>query len=105
MDAYADLFPPDGFSAGDLRADVTSPGAFDRTFDVGNSPAASPNQIKAAVAQLFYTTNFLHDWYYDSGFNEAAGNAQASNYGRGGVEGDALHAEAQDYSGTDNANM
>ena len=27
---------------------------------------------------MFYTINYLHDWYYDSGFNEAAGNAQAA---------------------------
>src|SRR5690606_22144512 len=41
----------------------------------------------------------------DSGFDEAAGNAQASNFGRGGVEGDRLRVETQDYSGTNNANM
>src|SRR6185295_18449177 len=34
-----------------------------------------------------------------------AGNAQTSNYGRGGIPGDSLFAEAQDYSGTNNANM
>ena len=53
-------------------------------------------------------TNWLHDWWYDSGFNEAAGNAQLDNFGRGGVDGDPLHAEAQDgYPGgsRNNANM
>ena len=105
VDAYADLKAPDGFSDGDVRADVTSPGSFDRTYDVASAPNATVGQRKAAVAQLFYTTNFLHDWFYDSGFNEVAGNAQASNYGRGGIDGDSLRAEAQDSSGTDNANM
>jgi large repetitive protein len=105
VDAYADLAPPDGFGTGDFRANVTAPGVFDRTYDVTKAPDASDDQRKAAIAQLFYVTNFLHDWYYDAGFNEVAGNAQASNYGRGGVEGDGLRAEAQDYSGTDNANM
>ena len=42
----------------------------------------------AAVTQLFYVNNWLHDWWYDSGFNEAAGNAQHNNYGRGGLGGD-----------------
>ena len=38
-------------------------------------------------------------------FDEAAGNAQASNFGRGGVEGDSMKAEGQDFSGRNNANM
>ena len=38
-------------------------------------------------------------------FDEAAGNAQASNFGRGGFSGDAINAEAQDFSGLNNANM
>src|ERR1035437_2878596 len=105
VDAYADLSEPDGFSEGDFRANVTAPGIFDRTYDVTKSPGSSDDQRKAAITQLFYVTTFLPDWYYDAGFDEAAGNAQASNYGRGGVEGDALRAEAQDYSGTNNSSM
>ncbi len=105
VDAYVDLNAPDGFSSGDFRANVTAAGVFDRTYDVAKAPDAGDDQRKAAITQLFYTTNFLHDWYYDVGFNEVAGNAQASNYGRGGVEGDSMRVEAQDYAGTDNANM
>ncbi len=62
----------------------------------------------AAVTQIFYVTNWLHDWYYDSGFTEAAGNAQRDNLGRGGLDGDPLLAEAQDDAiggSRDNANM
>ncbi len=104
--AYADLGPPDGFNTDtDLSAGVTSTEIFDRSYDTALAPAASPDQVKAAVTQLFFVTNFLHDWYYDSGFDEAAGNAQENNLGRGGAGGDRLHAEAQDFSGTDNANM
>ncbi|HEY8847893.1 MAG TPA: M36 family metallopeptidase, partial [Thermoanaerobaculia bacterium] len=62
-------------------------------------------QQAASVVQLYYDINFLHDWFYDAGFNEAAGNAQTDNYGRGGVGGDNLRAEAHDYSGRNNANM
>ena len=103
--AYADVASPNGFSSGDLRAQVTAPGTFDRTYDVTLGPAASADQRMAAVAQLFYDVNFFHDWYYDVGFDEASGNAQQNNLGRGGVGSDPLLAEGQDYSGTDNANM
>ncbi len=59
----------------------------------------------AAVTNLFYWSNIIHDVYYQYGFDEVAGNFQANNYGRGGVGGDYVFAEAQDGSGTDNANF
>jgi len=105
VDAYADLVTPDGFSAGDFRADTTSPNSFDRTYDVTLQPGASADQRKAAITQLFYDNNYLHDWFYDFGFDEASGNAQENNYGRGGIGGDSIRAEAQDFSGVNNANM
>jgi MYXO-CTERM domain-containing protein len=108
VDAYSDQGGPDGYSNGDLRATLTGTLAFDRTYDTAASPLASPDQTMAAVAQLFYTTNWLHDWYYDSGFDEAAGNAQRDNFGRGGLAGDPLRAEAQDsvlVGALNNANM
>lgn len=104
IDAYVDLSSPDGLSAGDFRASTTAPGTFDRAYDPLQEPTSAAQRM-AAVAQIFYTTNLLHDWFYDSGFDEASGNAQQSNYGRGGVEGDRLRAEGQDYSGINNANM
>jgi len=106
VNAYANLTGSDALNApGDYRADTTAPATFDRTYDTTLDPAVDTDQIKASVTQLFYMNNWLHDWYYDVGFDEAAGNAQASNYGRGGVQGDALRAQGQDVSGTDNANM
>jgi MYXO-CTERM domain-containing protein len=96
VDAYADHYDPDGFSNGDLRATTTGTRAFDRTYDTALPPLTSQDQTMAAVTQLFYMNNWLHDWYYDSGFDEAAGNAQQNNFGRGGVGGDVLLAEAQD---------
>ena len=104
-DAYTDLATPDGFGTGDFRASTTAPGTFDRTFDVAATPGANLAQQMAVVTQLFYDVNFFHDWYYASGFDEKAGNAQAANFGRGGIENDALRAEAQDVSGRNNANM
>ncbi|WP_394849511.1 M36 family metallopeptidase [Pendulispora brunnea] len=94
----------DGYDDGvDLRGEITGPMTFDRTYDIEQEPNSNPEQIKAAVTQMFYVTNWLHDYWYDSGFNEAAGNAQLSNYGRGGVEGDPFLAQAQD--GADNGYM
>ncbi|MBS1118916.1 MAG: Extracellular elastinolytic metalloproteinase precursor [Deltaproteobacteria bacterium] len=105
VDAYADIDSQDGFSAGDVRATTTAPGIFDRVYDINAEPDASAAQRMAAVTQQFYVTNWMHDYFYDSGFTEAAGNAQTSNLGRGGLGGDVLHAEGQDGSGTNNANM
>jgi hypothetical protein len=95
----------DGFQSGsDYRAETTSPHTFDRMYDLTAQPNASPDQIKASVTSVFYLTNWLHDYYYDSGFDEAAGNAQKSNYGRGGAENDPLLAEAQDSADSGQAN-
>jgi MYXO-CTERM domain-containing protein len=105
VDAYTDSMGPDGFSDGDLRASLSGPLAFDRSYDVSKAPDASDDQRMASVTQLFYGTNWQHDFWYDSGFDEAAGNAQLDNYGRGGEEGDPMLAEAQDGSGFGNANM
>ncbi|MEP7124068.1 MAG: M36 family metallopeptidase [Byssovorax sp.] len=107
VDAYTDDGAPDGFSAGDVRASITAAGTFDRVYDVSLGPQTNDNQRMASVTQIFYVTNWLHDWWYDSGFTEAAGNGQANNLGRGGVAGDPVLAEAQDSAPTqrNNANM
>ena len=57
------------------------------------------------MVNLFFVNNWLHDWWYDHGFNEEAGNAQTDNYGRGGLGGDPIKAQGQDASGRNNANM
>jgi hypothetical protein len=96
VDAYSDFDDIDGFSNGDYRATTTGARRFDRTLNLSIDPVADTDQTMASVTSLFYVTNWLHDWWYDSGFDEAAGNAQLDNLGRGGVGGDVLHAEAQD---------
>lgn len=105
VEAYADLAEPDGFGPGDVHASETST----RTFAPALSPLLEPDQtqaqVESGVVNAFYIANYLHDWFYQAGFNEAAGNAQASNYGRGGTEGDRLLLETLDYSATNNANM
>lgn len=105
VDAYADLVPPDGFSTGDLRPSTNGPNKFDYTYDVTKDPLDSVNQQSAAVTNMFYVVNWLHDWFYAAGFNEASGNAQVNNYNRGGLGGDPIQAEGQDYRGMNKANM
>lgn len=73
-------------------------------FDPGLEPSTAQNK-DAAVVNLFYMNNLIHDVYYQYGFTEAAGNFQSNNYGKGGSGGDAVLAEAQDGSGLNNANF
>ncbi len=94
VDAYTDFTAPDGLTFGDFRATTTSTGVFDRTYDTSVPTLTQPQQM-AAIASLFYVTNWLHDFWYDAGFTEAAGNAQNGNFGRGGEDRDALLAEAE----------
>src|SRR5262249_30244574 len=100
VDAYSDTQLPDGYTNGDLRATVTSAGAFDRSYDLAASPtdggSIAPGQVMASITEAFYVTNWLHDYWYDRGFDEAAGNNQVDNFGRGGIGGDPMHVEVQD---------
>lgn len=61
--------------------------------------------INTTVTQLFYTSNMVHDLFYRYGFDEVSGNFQQHNFGRGGRQGDAVIANAQDGSGFNNANF
>jgi hypothetical protein len=100
--AYADLVAPDGYSAGDLVVDGGPDRIFEAPLDV--SLPVTQNR-EAAITQLFFITNAIHDILYHYGFDEAGGNFQQNTYGRGGVGADAVKAEAQDYSGINNANF
>ena len=104
VDAYADLAAPDGFSEGDVRAQTTSANTFDYSFTQSDAHNTDEN-LNAAIVNLFYVNNYLHDLYYNHGFDESAGVAQVDNFGRGGLDGDPIHAEAQDHSGINNATM
>jgi subtilisin-like proprotein convertase family protein len=59
----------------------------------------------AAVTNAFYLVNQYHDLTYKLGFTETAGNFQTSNFGKGGAQADEVQVDAQDGSGTDNANF
>ena len=102
--AYVDAVAPQGYSNGDYTAELTNTNTFDYKYDADEAEY-SVNNRKAAIVNLFYLNNYLHDDYYDHGFDEASGNAQALNFDRGGVEGDPLNVEVQDNSDFDHANM
>ncbi|MBN2146023.1 MAG: M36 family metallopeptidase [Anaerolineales bacterium] len=76
--------------------------SFNFTIDLTQPPSA---YRPAAVTNLFYWNNVTHDLLYLYGFDEAAGNFQENNYGNGGLGSDYVQAEAQDGSGTNNANF
>lgn len=63
------------------------------------------NYRDAAVTNLYYWNNVIHDVMYQYGFDEQSGNFQANNYGRGGTAGDYVRAEAADGDDINNANF
>jgi extracellular elastinolytic metalloproteinase len=69
--------------------------SFDYALDFTQATTADPNR-SAAITNLFYWNNIMHDVAYAYGFTEAAGNFQQNNYGRGGRGSDIVRAEAQD---------
>ncbi|MDX9751282.1 MAG: M36 family metallopeptidase [Flavobacteriales bacterium] len=75
---------------------------FDFPIDLGQAPAAN---LDAAITNLFYWNNIIHDVMYQYGFDEPSGNFQQNNYGNGGQGSDYVNADALDGSGTDNANF
>ena len=98
-DAYTDT---NADNSPDLPRTTGTGRVFDFPYDLTQEPAALKD---ASVTQLFYWTNFMHDRMYELGFTEAAGNFQTDNFGRGGIGNDPVNSEAQDGSGTNNANF
>lgn len=92
VDAYADR---DGDDAADSGSRPTAGAGEDFTFAIDLSMEPDTYQ-DAAVVNLFYWNNRLHDFFYQLGFDEAAGNFQSDNFSLGGSDGDAVNAEAQD---------
>ncbi len=63
------------------------------------------NSVPAAIANLFYWNNIIHDVLAEYGFDEASGNFQVTNYSGLGLGNDDVQAEAQDGAGNCNANF
>ena len=75
---------------------------FDFPLDINSSV---DTYREAAITNLFYMNNVMHDISYQFGFTETAKNFQYSNLNRGGEEADFVMAEARDGGGYDNANF
>ncbi|KAI9209321.1 Fungalysin metallopeptidase-domain-containing protein [Polychytrium aggregatum] len=75
---------------------------FDYPVDLTQDPYQSVN---AAVTNVFYLVNSMHDVYYLYGFTEPFGNFQNNNFGKGGAGGDFVIANVQDSRSTNNANF
>jgi extracellular elastinolytic metalloproteinase len=76
---------------------------FDAPIDFGTQ--APSTYQDAAVANLFYWNNIIHDIQWQYGFDEPAGNFQVDTFGNGGVGGDDVQALAQSGLGNCNANF
>jgi extracellular elastinolytic metalloproteinase len=96
----------------------------DRDNDGAQDPAGSPDggagldfdfpinlgehaqfNVPANITNMFRWCNIVHDVMYLYGFDEASGNFQVNNYGRGGTGGDDVRCEGMDGSGQSNANF
>ena len=75
---------------------------FDHPYSLNMDPST---YLTASIVNLFYWNNIMHDITYRYGFDEVSGNFQENNYGNGGLGSDYVNADAQDGSGTDNANF
>jgi extracellular elastinolytic metalloproteinase len=95
----------DANNSGGISPDGGSSLTFDHSFDKTKSATL---YLDASVTNLFVWNNFMHDVWYHYGFDEVSGNFQSNNYGKGGLNGrgnDYVNADAQDGSGTNNANF
>ncbi len=75
---------------------------FDFPFSINGTPAFNRS---AAITNLFYINNKVHDIFYQFGFTESARNFQQNNFGKGGNGNDYVLAESQDGGSLSNANF
>ena len=103
-ESFSDLDGNSVFSAGDIRAEVRAGRVLSYTYDHELEPLATPEQTKAGAVNSFFLVNWMHDWWYDSGFTEVTRNGQLDNLGRGGVGNDRLLIAAQAGANTGSRN-
>ena len=79
-------------------ADYPTPdGGSSLVFDFEHKTMLEPTEnVEVATTNLFYMVNMIHDISYLYGFDEAAGNFQATNYTGQGAGNDFVRAEALD---------
>lgn len=77
--------------------------SFDFYYEGDTDPF--PDYQDAAITNLFYVSNVMHDVWARYGFDEESGNFQQTNYSGVGIGGDPVFADALDGSGFNNANF
>ncbi len=83
-----------------------SPDTSNLRFNYPFDPYLHPEEnMAAAITNLFFWNNVIHDIMYQHGFDEVSGNFQNDNLGRGGSENDYVRAEGLDGGGSNNANF
>jgi len=107
VDTYTDINNNNNGNAPDSRASGGASLNFDFPLDLNINPK---DYRPAALTNLFYWNNVMHDLSYLYGFTESAGNFQNNQYGRGPTvapfgANDRVNAEAQDGGGMNNANF
>jgi len=93
----------DNNNSGGRRPDGGAELVFD--FPIDLTTQQPPEYEDFAITNLFYWNNYIHDVLWHHGFDEASGNFQQVNFSGTGAGGDAVRADAQDGSGTNNANF
>lgn len=72
-------------------------GGTDLVFDFPRDASLEADSLReSAVTNLFYASNYVHDWAYFYGLDEQAGNYQINNYGNGGRDNDEVQANGLD---------
>lgn len=100
--AYSDYTAAANVEAqGDFSPDGGSSLTFDQPIDFTLPPVM---WREAAITNLFYWNNIVHDVFDGYGFDSQSGNFEENGYGEG-IGSDYVYAEAQDSGGVDNANF
>lgn len=101
-------FPPDWVSVNQTVGNNTYAVPYDPATKKSGSPTfgkdvggvltfdpSDPASDEQKVLNIFYYCNYMHDFFYLLGFDEASGNFQWTNFSGGGLGGD--HVEAISY--------
>lgn len=111
VSVYRIMWTPvgNGYSGGPDTVSGSPSRVFDRAYNAALLPPEDPYlegaNDRAAMVNLFYWCNWMHDKLYALGFTETDGNFQTNNFGRGGLGSDRIIGEAQEVSTVNNASF
>lgn len=99
------VYAQDDTNADNTGGNRPAPSNYDFNYPYTQGLGTSSANQNAAITNLFYWNNLIHDVLWRMGFDEPSGNFQTNNMARGGAGNDFVYADAQDGSGTNNANF